>query len=71
MSKSSEAVAKFRTTKGNDRMKKIYYILVKCYDLPKLQANKMKFWGSKRIVAYLEDNNCSPVPHFSLMELWK
>ena len=63
-SKNTERVDRFRQLKGNLNYKEKYDVLRKKYNIPSVEANKMKFWSVTNIIDHLYENNIKPVKSF-------
>ena len=63
-SKNTERVDRFRQLRGNLNYKEKYDVLRKKYDIPSVEANKMKFWSTDRIIDYLYNNDIKPLKSF-------
>ena len=54
-SKNAIRVQRFRELRGNATLKEKYKLIRSMFNISSVQANKMKFWSSDKIINYLLD----------------
>jgi len=65
---NAKRVIKYRKTKGNALYSETYHKLRTKYNIPSVQANKMKTWSYDKIILYLEEHNIEVVDNLKVAD---